>query len=392
VFLTKLFAGLLSSYASYLFIQTFQKSFKTPLLQSWFLLLGIFSNCLLYQSVHYSSENIAAQLFLFGFCFCYRASKKLFLIGAIFGLAFIVRYQIGFMIMGLGLWMLLIQKRSFQKLARMFCGFLTILSIGVVLDSLYYDAWTLTPWNYFYENLVMHRAHDFGVSHWTYLKLALSIPYGPFYVFGIIYFMATHRSHPIAWLLFPFILIHLLIAHKEVRFMVPIFNFMPFTFLTSLETLEIKKHIKCLSFRWFQKSMKYAWWMNGLMILLPALTNIEVMSNYKFLYHYFGEHSYILNVWTDKKTLMPDNAVYSEMPYRFYLNSNAILKQYNNEHTYACDAFYPCILWLPCYAPRLEQRPIFDSCPIIDNALLNINQWKKRSIIYQNKGRLYQVN
>lgn len=64
--------------------------------------------------------------------------------------------------------------------------------------------------------------------------------------------------------------------------------------------------------------MKYAWWMNGLMILLPALTNVEVMSNYKFLYHYFGEDSYILNVWTDKETLMPDNAVYSNMPYRFY--------------------------------------------------------------------------
>ena len=391
-FLTRAFAGTLSAYACYLFIHTFQKELKSTLLQSWFLLLSIFSYIIVYQSVRYSSENISAQLFLIGFCFLYRQTKHVFWIGIILGLAFITRYQTGFLIFGLVSWLFFIKKTSEFSLLSLCGGILASILIGCFLDSLFYGSWTLTSWNYFYQNIILHKADNFGISHWTYLSLANFLPWGPYYLLGTIYFLTTNPKHVITWTIFPFIFIHQMIPHKEIRFLWPILNFMPFALIYSLQELEKKFDLNLSKIQMVLFINKSNWYINNFIIIVLALMYWNLMQNYQFLWNHFNTKPYTLNLWTTSEAPLPQNSVSLGMPYRFYLNQNTIIQQYNTMHSYKCNPSYPCILWQPCFTPKLPNHLIFDSCPSPRVFQFgNINNWKERSTMFKNKGRLYEV-
>jgi phosphatidylinositol glycan class B len=391
-FITRAFAGTLSAYACYLFIHIFQKELKSTLHQSWFLLLSIFSYFILYQSVRYSSENISGQLFLIGFCFIYRQSKHVFLIGSILGLAFITRYQTGFLIFGLVSWLFFIKKTSDLTLLTLCAGILASILIGFLLDSLFYGSWALTSWNYFYQNIYLHKANNFGISHWTYLSLASYLPWGPFYLIGTIYFLATNRKSAITWTIFPFIFIHQMIPHKELRFLWPVLSFMPFVSIYSLQELEKKINLNLSKNQMVLFINKANWYINNFIVLALALIFWNFMQNYQFLWNHFNTKPYTLYLWTTSETLQAKNSVSYGMPYRFYLNQNTIIQQYNNTHSYKCNLSYPCILWQPCFTPILPNHLIFDSCPSPKIYQFgNINNWKERSAFFKNKGRLYQI-
>jgi hypothetical protein len=342
--------------------------------------------------VHFSSENISGHLFLIGFCKLYKQNKHTFWLGCILGLAFIVRYQSGFLIVGFLLWLLIKHNLSIVNLFKIVSGILISILIDIVLDSYFYGSLTLTSWNYFYSNIVLHKTNNFGVSLWSYLELAYLIPFGPCYLVGILYFLFKYRQHPISWTILPFIFIHQIIPHKELRFMWPILSFMPFTWMYCLQDLSEKFKFNMSSNSFLIRLNQFAWYINNAIVILLAILSYKFLENYQFLWNHFENKTFVLNKWTEDENLMPKNAVIPKMPLRYYLNTTSITQQFNDKYTYQCNKGIPCIIWLPCFKEKLNFPLLYDSCPSMPiYQLANFNNWKNRAEIYHEKGRLYEI-
>ncbi|HJY12925.1 MAG TPA: hypothetical protein VJ304_09070, partial [Flavobacterium sp.] len=102
---------------------------------------------------------------------------------------------------------------------------------GMIFDYWLYGEITCTVYNYFNVNLIKGVSASFGVSpFYEYIYYVITAP-GPFGIFILLAFLIVSFYNPknvIIWAIIPFILIHSLIPHKELRFLFPIANVVPF--------------------------------------------------------------------------------------------------------------------------------------------------------------------
>lgn len=145
--------------------------------------------------------------------------------GATWGFAFFARYQMAAAIGGAGLWWLFARRGPRRLTAAVVAGFLAATACNVVIDHWLYDEWVLTPLQYFVTNVVHGRASTFGVRPW-YMTLApfMAMLLPPFSVVLLPLIVAGCwwcRRHVLVWMLVPFVLEHIMMPHKEVRFMFP---------------------------------------------------------------------------------------------------------------------------------------------------------------------------
>lgn len=245
-FLTRALSGALSLFAIIIFINTFKSELISEKKKRWFILLSLFTWLAVFNGIRYSSENIAAKFFLIGMCLLFppklRGSYKAhLLIGILLGLSFITRYQVGFMIVGLMAWLIIIRRLKFAYWLVLGFGVVIAIIFGGVIDHWFYGNWVFTPWRYFAANILDGKAASFSVDPWyMYLSIAGLVPYGPLYIVATIYFIIVRPKHVISWVMLPFILGHLLVGHKELRFLTPLLSFMPFVILDCLQVLANK--------------------------------------------------------------------------------------------------------------------------------------------------------
>ncbi len=194
--------------------------------------------CLPFLHARTSSENLGGSLFLMGFSLWFwKERRHLFWIslsaGLALGLSFESRFQMALAIVPLlaGTWRKL---RGIQGKG-LFIGLLLAFGIGRLCDYWGYGAWTFTPWNYFYQNLVEGKASSFGVLPvWGYFLIGFQKDaLGPFGTLGLlvmVFFWIRHPRHPVTLATAPFFLVHCLIGHKEMRFLYPLAPFLPLAF------------------------------------------------------------------------------------------------------------------------------------------------------------------
>jgi phosphatidylinositol glycan class B len=149
------------------------------------------------------------------------------LVGLLWGFSFNARNQIAFAILGFGLWHLRHCPKPWCKALYMSLGFFAACGIGVLTDYWGYGVWQFTPWKYFQSNILHGRAAEFGEYPWydwfviyyhrmrqplagTLFTLALG---------GILY----RRRSLLAWSAGAFFIGHLAVAHKEDRFLFPLY-------------------------------------------------------------------------------------------------------------------------------------------------------------------------
>ena len=143
--------------------------------------------------------------------------------------------------MGLIAWLIVMRRIRFSLLICLFIGFVISLGLGFILDHWLYSAWVITPWNYFVQNIINGKAATFGEeSPLFYLAILAFIPLGPLYILGALYVFIAKPNQAITWTLLPFVLAHLIVGHKELRFLVPIIGFMPLCIIYFLEYLSNK--------------------------------------------------------------------------------------------------------------------------------------------------------
>ena len=139
------------------------------------------------------------------------------------GLMFNTRYQMGFVIVGVALWMLLIQKTPLRQLVFFSAIVMVTVAFGVLLDTVGYGAFELVPWNYLRVNLIEGRAASFGADPWYFYVVSMLIqPVGPVLLVAALLFWRKYPKNVITWITLLFVLVHMALSHKEIRFLIPV--------------------------------------------------------------------------------------------------------------------------------------------------------------------------
>ena len=256
-FLITFFLRMLSGGLTLLSLMFLYKVYKNKIsdmiLKKWFLILSFTLWFIVYIGVRFSSENWSGIFFTIGFSsyFLFQRRKffSFFTIGLLFGLSFLFRYQAGLLIFGFLLWLLIIKKEYFVNLIWIFLGLLLVISIGVLIDKWYYGEWTFTIWNYV-EQFFLGDKERFGVEPWWWYFSESFVkgvpPISLLFIIAFFILAVFKPKNPIIWSVIPFILIHCIIGHKEMRFLYPVFLFMPVVIIQGLEVLQ-NKYVKNLS-------------------------------------------------------------------------------------------------------------------------------------------------
>ena len=272
----RMLAALVSFISIYLLYSAYKSEFKDKIDHKWFLLLSFFTWFALYNNVRYSSENLSGTVFIIGFAFYLikQNPKKLhfLLLGSLLGLSFLFRYQVGFLIAGMFLWILIIKKEKILNLLILSSGIMILIGFGVLLDRWFYNEWTFTIWNYLDQNILMDQSSRFGTSPWwDYFITALIKTIPPFslvFIGSVFIVFLFKRKDLLTWTVLPFILIHFIIGHKELRFLFPIIGFLPIFIIKGIHIIQEKWYPDILQYRIIRYFIKIFWGVNIILLLI----------------------------------------------------------------------------------------------------------------------------
>ena len=164
--------------------------------------------------------------------------------GLVLGFSFYLRFPAAFALVGIGLWLIFIQRPGIRILFATALGFLFALGLNIALDCWFYGKWTLTPVNYFLANLVDGKAAQYGVDPWWYYleKLALLMvpPFSLILLPAILAAVILRPRNILVWTVVCFLVGHSFIDHKETRFLMPVIYPLLILAVMGLEALSNK--------------------------------------------------------------------------------------------------------------------------------------------------------
>lgn len=241
----RLLSAAIAFLGMYMIYKTYNKKILNDTLKKWFLLLSFFLWFMIYNNVRFSSENWSGSIFLIAFSLLnirQHPNKFYYLyIGLLLGLAFLFRYQVGFLIAGLILWYLL-NKKNIGNAIFLTLGMIFLIGIGIIIDRWFYGEWTLTTWNYFNQAILQNKAADFGIDPWWYYFEIVFIkaipPFSIIFIVSVVVVFIFKRKDLLTWTIFTFLLIHFIIGHKEIRFLFPVIGFLPIIIIKSFEIIQ----------------------------------------------------------------------------------------------------------------------------------------------------------
>jgi phosphatidylinositol glycan class B len=182
-----------------------------------------------YLFVRTSSETFSAAFFALGLAAALggKSSRRLALTGLLCGLAFESRYQTGLLGAGLFAWLAFVARVRTPGLAAFAGGGVAALMIGALCDHWGYGAWVFPPLGYVDVNLVQGvAAHQFGrepaIAYLYLLPAQIFFAITLVLMAGLAAMWLRNPRHVLSWVTLPFVLAHVLIAHKEARFLFPL--------------------------------------------------------------------------------------------------------------------------------------------------------------------------
>jgi len=228
--------------------------------------------------VRFSSENLSGICMLLSLALIMLPQEKVsargfLLAGIIAGLAFLFRYQSAIMIAGLFFWMLIIQKPGWKKSVFFLAGLIVVCGCGFFADRWLYGEWVCAPWNYFSNNLLMDKLSSFGTKPWHHYFTSgteqLLFPVGLVVWISAAVFWITKSRSALTWISIPFVLFHVLLSHKEVRFLFPLFYLIP---VFILQAAVVLSKVGVFRKKWMQISLIAAFLFLNLAVLSVFLT------------------------------------------------------------------------------------------------------------------------
>jgi GPI mannosyltransferase 3 len=233
VFALRWAIGLATLWVHWLWCARLERDFASPRTARLLRLSLLFFWAMPYLAVRFSSENASATAFFAGLYFLLQAidnqeieqKKQLCAAGFLLALSFFFRFQIAFAGMGLGAWLVFQRQLAARQWPPLLGGAALGIALGALADAWLYGAWALTPYHYFFQNIVAGKAAGFGVSPpWYYLSeslLALLPPMSLLLIYLFFKGLSKKTQHVLAWCIAAFLLAHSLVGHKEFRFVFP---------------------------------------------------------------------------------------------------------------------------------------------------------------------------
>jgi phosphatidylinositol glycan class B len=199
-----------------------------------------------YINVRFSSESLSGIIFLLGMGQALEINTKSLKgsaqLGATLGLSILIRYQSAFMVFGLLCWLLVNRKYNLAQIGIVITLLLIIAGVDVGIDKWLYGEFTFAPYNYYKANIIDDIASQFGVSPWYhiiyYILISSWLPIGLMILSCFLLICFNLPKNIVTWCALPFLVVHALIGHKELRFLFPLANQVPLAIMLALPTLE----------------------------------------------------------------------------------------------------------------------------------------------------------
>ena len=379
----RLVAALASSAAILLMLAAFWEDVRSERLRSWFAALSAALWFLLFQSARFSSESLSGAFFFAGLALIILLGRERvrrpgleLLSGFALGLAFITRYQAGFLLAGLGGWMLLVRKDRPSAVALALLGGALAAALGALADRWFYGRWVPTAWNYFYQNLVAGKAAEYGTSPWWFYFKAMALQaYPPFSLAVIAAFLALfvrEPRNPLTWSLVPFILVHCAIGHKEPRFLYPLACAVPAACVLAASSVPAAE----AWLAWRPAAVPF-WALNAVLAAAVVFTPAE---------SYLPFYKYVYRSGLTELATVGVNPYGYRRPMYFYRPPGLVLRDFSTLEEFAAwgrKEKRPLLVAVqglepPVLPEELSARPLFRNMPAWV-VRFNVNNWLSRT-------------
>lgn len=240
-FLLRLLTAVLAVFA----LHGFVRSTVPTIGQRWhkaYIILAYLLWFLPFLHVRFSSEGWSGIFLLFMFaCVLRRGKSWAVQAGLCAGIAVLCRPPTALIALSTLVWMLTVRKEPFRGALFLALGASVTLAAGSLLDHLFYERFTPTIYNYVRMGIFGDTGHRFDELPWFYyppwiVKYALP-PIGAAMLIGFLVLMVQHPRHLAVWCALPYLLMHTLIAHKELRFLYPLADLVPWILISAWSSL-----------------------------------------------------------------------------------------------------------------------------------------------------------
>lgn len=234
------------------------------------------------------------------------ASFSYLLCGILMGLSLVVRLQSSLMIAGFLSWLLIYGKQKYKHLLLLALGILCSVFVGLLADRWLYDRWIFTAVNYFRVNVLEGKAVlEWDIMPWwTYFsKLFINLipPFSILFILAVFVFFFRYYKNVLTWVCLPFLLVHIIEGHKELRFLFPLVIALPVIvglafdaetntgLITKLKNLFSQRAARILARVYILINI-------GLMLVACVKPANEAFSLYDFIYSNYNDKP--VNVYT----------------------------------------------------------------------------------------------
>ena len=327
-FFLRILSATLAFLSFFLMYKAHKNSITDSTLQKWFLILSFLLWFGIYNSVRFSSENWSGIFFILGYSsyFLIKKQQNLFYlgIGLLFGFSFLFRYQAGFLILGFLSWLAFIRKENRTKILFVVLGVLSIIGVGILIDKIFYEEWTLTTWNYLEQVIAGSKEPKFKEYPWWWYFQGVFIkaipPLSLLYILSVVLIFRYKFKEPIVWTISFFLVLHFLIGHKEIRFLFPLIGFLPIIIIQGFQIIKNRFNENFILNRGVKVFMKLFFIINFIMLtivmLKPADSQITIYNK----------------IYTDYQTpttlyYISANPYYRILDIHFYKRPNLTIKK-----------------------------------------------------------------
>ncbi len=234
-FLLRLFTGFASWLITCLLCLSLSKNMKTEKGKKLFILMSLFLWFVPFLCVRFTVENISGITFLYGAYILLRALEKeknavraYIAAGLLFGTSFFIRAPLIIAILAFVVWLLKIKKARWKNIFILLAVAFAAIVLNTAIDTWFYGEPVFTLGN-FINLYVRHSTqgiNGIGANPWWFyieqFVLRISPPISFFLLAVFILGLYKNRKDPFVWVIIPFILIHSIIRHKELRFLFPV--------------------------------------------------------------------------------------------------------------------------------------------------------------------------
>ncbi|NND05519.1 MAG: hypothetical protein HKN87_03985 [Saprospiraceae bacterium] len=317
----RLCSAALTLYSMLLIYRVYAPKYQEGPERKWFGYLSFLLWFMILVGVRFSSEGWSGSLIVIG-CSIYflRANSwsNFLKIGVLFGLAYLCRYQVSLIVFGFVSWLLFIHKEKFGHLMILGAGILGAMILGLIIDYWFYGEWTWTFWNYIDQNIIHDKVSNFGVDPWwSYLPkiiLALIPPFSLLPILCLIYLLIRNPRHELVWLFIPFLFIHFMIGHKELRFLFPLVGFLPALVMEGIRYYQGDNRAAFYAKRGTRRFGRTYAVLNTLLLLFICFTPFDRTTPlYQYIYQNYKEPTTLYFIETDP---------YKEGHLRYYRRPN----------------------------------------------------------------------